>query len=144
MLGGYGRWVDKGRVGAMDFSVGLSMRATHIPQSTDSKIVPKSRSYVVYDRNTGDILHVHHQITFPNSASLREPSRSVPAGLRAVRQAQTPKSSKSKPPRSIIAGPFGSTLSSESSACQDDSDHLLSQALWLLSADIPGFQGQMG
>jgi hypothetical protein len=48
------------------------MRATRIPQTTDSRIVPKSRSYVVYDRNTGDILHVHHQVTFPNRAALRE------------------------------------------------------------------------
>jgi hypothetical protein len=33
-------------------------------QSTDQKLVATSRAFVVYDRMTGEILHVHHSLDF--------------------------------------------------------------------------------
>jgi hypothetical protein len=42
------------------------------PQSTDGRIVSKSRSYDVYDRTTGEILHTHHSVAFPHGAPARE------------------------------------------------------------------------
>ena len=48
----------------MDFSLGA--------QSTDSEISGTSRAYVVYDGTTGEILHIHHSVTFTSSAAERE------------------------------------------------------------------------
>lgn len=45
------------------------MITTNMPQSTQSNIVPTVRAYVVHDRNTGEILHIHHSITFPHDRS---------------------------------------------------------------------------
>ena len=33
-------------------------------QSTDNRIVSTSRAYVVYDKTTGDVLHIHHSVSF--------------------------------------------------------------------------------
>jgi hypothetical protein len=42
------------------------------PQSTDGRIVSTSRAYVVYDKATGDVHHVHHEVTFAHTEPARE------------------------------------------------------------------------
>jgi hypothetical protein len=42
------------------------------PQSTNTRIVSHCRAYVVYDTATGEVLHVHHSVTFPHGAPMRE------------------------------------------------------------------------
>ena len=41
-------------------------------QSTDPSLVPSSRAYIVYDRTSGEILHIHHAVDFGNAAAVRE------------------------------------------------------------------------
>ena len=41
------------------------------PQST-SPIVSTVRAHVVYDRKSGQVLHVHETVTFPNGAPTQE------------------------------------------------------------------------
>lgn len=41
-------------------------------QSTDNRIVSTSRAYVVYDGTTGQVLHIHHSVTFAHGAPVRE------------------------------------------------------------------------
>jgi hypothetical protein len=49
--------------------MGLNMALTSIPQSTHDNIVPRVRAYVVYDSTTGDVLHIHHSVTFQHDRS---------------------------------------------------------------------------
>jgi hypothetical protein len=53
--------------------MGLIMSANRGQQSTDPKIVPTDRAYVVFDRATGEVIHVHHAVTFAAGPPLREP-----------------------------------------------------------------------
>src|SRR4051794_28552948 len=52
--------------------MGLIMNFDSVSQSTDSGIVLKSRAYVVYDRTTGDVLHIHHSVAAPHDVPARE------------------------------------------------------------------------
>jgi len=54
-------------------------------QTTDSTIKPSSRAYVVFDKSSGEIIHIHHAITF--SADL--PTSEKPEA-RALRLAGAP------------------------------------------------------
>lgn len=38
------------------------------PQSTDTGVVAKTRVYVVHDRTTGKVLHVHYSTTFGHAS----------------------------------------------------------------------------
>jgi hypothetical protein len=35
-----------------------------VPRSTDRRLAATSRAYVVYDKTTGGVLHIHHSVTF--------------------------------------------------------------------------------
>jgi hypothetical protein len=48
------------------------MSSSSDAQSTDDRIVSKSRAYVVYDKTTGEILHVHHTVSFAHGAPVHE------------------------------------------------------------------------
>ncbi len=52
--------------------MGLIMVARNDPQSTDSKVTPTFRTYVVYKTDTGEVLHVHHTVTFSHTQQARE------------------------------------------------------------------------
>jgi hypothetical protein len=54
--------------------MGLSMAVTSMPQSTRNNIVPTVRAYVVHDPTTGEVLHIHHAVTFPHDRSGGESS----------------------------------------------------------------------
>lgn len=41
-------------------------------QSTDPKLVATTRAFLVYDKATGEILHVHHSVDFGTGAPQRE------------------------------------------------------------------------
>jgi hypothetical protein len=43
-----------------------------LPQSTDPRLKPSSRAFVVYDQKTGDVLHIHHAVDFGSGAPSRE------------------------------------------------------------------------
>jgi hypothetical protein len=40
--------------------------------STDQTLRPNTRAYVIYDKTTGEVLHVHHSVSFPKSPPPRE------------------------------------------------------------------------
>jgi hypothetical protein len=40
---------------------------------SDSRISAYSRAHVVYDKTTGEILHIHHTVSFPHGAPIHEP-----------------------------------------------------------------------
>ena len=42
------------------------------PQSTDPRLEATLRAFVVYDRRTGDVLHVHYAVDFGNGVPSRE------------------------------------------------------------------------
>jgi len=48
------------------------MNFDNTQQSTDPRIASQSRAYVVYDRTTGEILHIHHSVSFPDGAPIHE------------------------------------------------------------------------
>ena len=48
------------------------MTYTDTPQSSDPGIVSTSRCYVVYDKSTGDAIHIHHSVEFENGAPIQE------------------------------------------------------------------------
>lgn len=52
--------------------MGLNMAKHPMMQSTDPKLVAKSRAFVVYDTKTGEILHVHHSLDFGTGVPARE------------------------------------------------------------------------
>ena len=41
-------------------------------QTTDSTIKTTSRAYVVFDKGTGEIVHVHYAVTFSSDVPARE------------------------------------------------------------------------
>jgi hypothetical protein len=41
-------------------------------QTTDSAIKSTSRAYVVFDKGTGEIIHVHYAVTFSSDAPVSE------------------------------------------------------------------------
>lgn len=41
-------------------------------QSTDPKLVATTRAFVVYDKATGEVLHVHHSVDFGTGTPARE------------------------------------------------------------------------
>jgi hypothetical protein len=43
------------------------MNAIKGPQSTDNTLRPTSRAYIVHDRRTGKVLHIHHSVIFPQT-----------------------------------------------------------------------------
>jgi hypothetical protein len=45
----------------------MTVIARNTPISTDRNIVATVKAYVVYDRQTGDVLHIHHSVTFPHA-----------------------------------------------------------------------------
>jgi hypothetical protein len=51
--------------------MGLNMSFGGTSQSTDDRIVAKSHAYVVFDKTTGEILHIHHSVAFPEGATPR-------------------------------------------------------------------------
>jgi hypothetical protein len=48
------------------------MTYANIPQSTDSRIVSTSRCYIVFDKATGDVIHIHHSVEIKNGAPVQE------------------------------------------------------------------------
>jgi hypothetical protein len=40
--------------------------------STDQTLHPHTRAYVIYDKTTGEVLHVHRSVSFPKSPPPRE------------------------------------------------------------------------
>jgi hypothetical protein len=50
----------------------MTVIARNTPISTDRNIVATVKAYVVYDRHTGDVLHIHHSITFPHDRTTGE------------------------------------------------------------------------
>jgi hypothetical protein len=48
------------------------MIAGSTPQTTDGRLKSEAQAYVVYDGTTGEILHIHHSVTFPHGAPPRE------------------------------------------------------------------------
>lgn len=48
------------------------MDITAGPQTTDTRLVPTARAFVVWDKATGEIVHVHHCVTFASGADERE------------------------------------------------------------------------
>jgi hypothetical protein len=48
------------------------MTHANIPQSTDSRIVSTSRCYVVFDKKTGKVIHIHHSVEFKHGAPAQE------------------------------------------------------------------------
>jgi hypothetical protein len=51
------------------FSVGITM--LHKPQST-SAVASRARSFIVYDRKSGAVFHVHHTVEFATGLVSRE------------------------------------------------------------------------
>jgi hypothetical protein len=47
------------------------MSSSNLAQSTTS-IESKSRAHVVYDKTSGEILHIHHSVVFPQGVPVRE------------------------------------------------------------------------
>jgi hypothetical protein len=48
------------------------------PQSTDPNVIADTRAHVVYERETGKVLHVHHSVTFgrdPEEGSAEDRAR---------------------------------------------------------------------
>lgn len=71
--------------------MGLKMSKPPLLQSTDPKLVAAARAFVVYDKATGEILHVHHSLDFGTGASLRETPQARAlrlAGRRAGKNAE--------------------------------------------------------
>lgn len=52
--------------------MGLNMAKHPMMQSTNPKLVAKSRAFVVYNVTTGEILHVHHSLDFGTGVPARE------------------------------------------------------------------------
>ena len=44
----------------------------HEPQSTDPRLEPRVTAFVVYDAQTGAVLHTHQTVTFGDDAELEE------------------------------------------------------------------------
>jgi hypothetical protein len=42
-------------------------KTARIMASTNPTLVPQTRAYVIHDTKTGEILHVHRSVTFPNT-----------------------------------------------------------------------------
>jgi hypothetical protein len=40
--------------------------------STDPTLIPKTRTFLIYDKTTGQVLHVHRSVSFPKSPPSRE------------------------------------------------------------------------
>jgi hypothetical protein len=40
--------------------------------STDPTLQPRTRAYVIYDKTTGEVLHVHRSVSFPKNPPARE------------------------------------------------------------------------
>jgi hypothetical protein len=58
--------------GPSHYFCGVDMRYANIPQSTDSRIVSTSRCYVVFDKATGDVIHIHHSVEIMHGAPAQE------------------------------------------------------------------------
>jgi hypothetical protein len=56
-----------------------------MPQTTDSTIKSTSRAYVVFDKGTEEIIHVHYAVTFSSDVPANEKPE-----VRALRLAGTP------------------------------------------------------
>jgi hypothetical protein len=52
--------------------MGLNMGKPPLLQSTDPKLIATARVFVVFDKMTGEILHVHHSLDFGAGALARE------------------------------------------------------------------------
>jgi len=48
------------------------MTYSNIPQSSDPGIISILRCHIVYDKATGDVIHIHHSVEFENGAPVRE------------------------------------------------------------------------
>jgi hypothetical protein len=48
------------------------MTYASVPQSSDPRIVSTSRCYVVYEKETGDVIHIHHSVEFQNGPPVQE------------------------------------------------------------------------
>jgi hypothetical protein len=53
--------------------MGMTMSASNQHQSTDPTLQPRVRAHVVYDTTNGEILHIHHSVTFGRDSHLSEP-----------------------------------------------------------------------
>lgn len=49
------------------------MSASNQHQSTDPMLTPQVRAHVVYDTTSGEILHMHHSVTFESNSYPSEP-----------------------------------------------------------------------
>jgi hypothetical protein len=50
----------------------MNMHPHPMLQSTDRKLAATARAFVVYDRATGEILHIHHSLDFGTGVPARE------------------------------------------------------------------------
>jgi hypothetical protein len=52
--------------------MGVNMSVPAHMLTTDNELNPKARAYIVYDKETSKILHIHHTVTFPHAYELPE------------------------------------------------------------------------
>jgi hypothetical protein len=64
------------------------MSMKNASQSTSAEIVSKTRSFIVYDRVTGAVLHVHHAVEFANGMAGLETHESRARRFAAAKPAE--------------------------------------------------------